>query len=155
MDIAMSEARYALDAGEVPVGCCILDKNSNLIAKASNNTNRSGNATEHCEMIVLRRILASKIDASKCVLYVTCEPCIMCVSALQECGIGKVVYGCPNPRFGGCGSVLTVHKGYGRFPPLQVEPGVMAKEAVEMLQEFYSTGNPRAPENKRKRPLKL
>lgn len=41
----MSEARYALDAGEVPVGCCILDKNSNLIAKASNNTNRSGNVS--------------------------------------------------------------------------------------------------------------
>ena len=51
---------------------------------------------------------------SRCELYVTCEPCIMCAGALSLLGFKRVIYGCPNDKFGGCGSVLDIHvKGCG------------------------------------------
>ena len=101
-----------------------------------------------------------------CTLYVTVEPCIMCASALVQINIGRVVYGCANERFGGCGSVLNVNvraaqdshpaapSGEGRkeeatssestaspqhFPCIG---GVRATEAIDALKQFYARGNP-------------
>ena len=81
----------------------------------------------------------------------------MCAAALKIVGIGRVVYGCANERFGGCGSVLSVHSSRSRDVPhtegtAEVEEGeghhydcvagVRAKEAVEVLKHFYARGNP-------------
>ncbi|CAI5505981.1 unnamed protein product, partial [Closterium sp. Naga37s-1] len=87
-------------------------------------------------------------------LFVTCEPCIMCAGALSLLGLTRVFYGCPNDRFGGCGSVLSVHaKGCRPCPPfssstvmagsqLQCEGGILASEAVDLFRRFYEQGNP-------------
>lgn len=80
-------------------------------------------------------------------LYVTCEPCIMCGAALSILKLKDVVYGCRNERFGGCGSVLSLHDGscgdfYSNY---NVESGLMASEAVDIFKQFYSRGNPNAP----------
>lgn len=87
-------------------------------------------------------------------LYVTVEPCIMCAGALSLLGLRKSYYGCPNDKFGGCGSVLQVHaRGCGgcggaeegRGVPFEAQGGLMAQEAVELLRLFYMVGNPTAP----------
>ncbi|XP_065618301.1 tRNA-specific adenosine deaminase TAD2-like isoform X1 [Quercus suber] len=88
---------------------------------------------------------------SNCYLYVTCEPCIMCAAALSILGIKEVCYGCANDKFGGCGSILSLH--LGSSEPLKSHGvpqgegfkctgGIMASEAVSLLRTFYEQGNP-------------
>jgi tRNA(Arg) A34 adenosine deaminase TadA len=91
-------------------------------------------------------------DLSKCCLYVTCEPCIMCAAALAQVQIGRVVFGCRNDKFGGCGSILHLHqdqepnhKGY------PIVSGILEQEAVTLLRSFYDRENFHAPDDKRKR----
>ena len=88
------------------------------------------------------------------VLYVNCEPCIMCASALHQKGVRTIFFGCPNPRFGGCGTVLDVFQvdkvtEAASERPLRLSSGHRASEAVELLKEFYKGENPNAPEEKR------
>ena len=72
----------------------------------------------------------------------------MCAGALKEIGIPKVVFGAYNQKFGGNGSVLSLHEGF-----YEVEGGVQADVAIQLLKDFYEKGNPSAPEEKRHRPL--
>ncbi|XVE68246.1 hypothetical protein DITRI_Ditri09bG0052900 [Diplodiscus trichospermus] len=119
MELAIHQAKLALESLEVPVGC-ILIKDGDVVASGRNRTTETRNATRHAEMEAIdvllekwRRDGLSKSEVSenfsKCVLYVTCEPCIMCAAALSILGIKEVYYGCVNEKFGGCGSILSLH----------------------------------------------
>ena len=112
----LSKARKALKVGEVPVGCIMIYKNE-VIGTGRNEVNRTKNATRHAEMVAIDRVklwcknerLVFEDVLHDCCLYVTVEPCIMCAAALRLLGIPKVVFGCANERFGGCGSILNIH----------------------------------------------
>ncbi|XP_040374357.1 tRNA-specific adenosine deaminase TAD2 isoform X3 [Rosa chinensis] len=120
MDLALQQAKLALDSLEVPVGCVIVE-DGKVIASGRNRTNETRNqATRHAEMEAIdtlleqwreKRLSTSEVAEifSKCNLYVTCEPCIMCAAALSIVGIKEVFYGCANDKFGGCGSILSLH----------------------------------------------
>ena len=162
MRAALEEAHAALLRSEVPVGCVIVRSHSSspsslhyretdIIAKGSNRTNVSGNATRHAEFEAIDKVLrlsscspcgaaagfppsyeetlgaAAKRGGTTrstetlekgpgcsvfrdCELFVTVEPCIMCAGALSQLGIKRVVFGAHNERFGGCGSVLSLHE---------------------------------------------
>lgn len=114
-----------------------------------------------------------------CDLYVTCEPCIMCAAALATVGIKRVVYGCRNDRFGGCGSILSLHlpeketdeeehdetttrinddtsvkngtDSHRGSLGYEVRAGVLEEEAIRLLRSFYDRENFHAPDDKRKR----
>ncbi|XP_058078999.1 tRNA-specific adenosine deaminase TAD2 isoform X3 [Magnolia sinica] len=132
-------------------------------------------ATRHAEMEAIDVLLEkwqkmglSQLEAaeifSRCDLYVTCEPCIMCAAALSILGIQAVYYGCANEKFGGCGSVLSLH---GCSPEqffsdsgkasqakgFRCTGGIMASEAVSLFRSFYDQGNPNAP--KPHRPVRI
>ncbi|DBA91452.1 TPA: tRNA(adenine34) deaminase [Trebouxia sp. C0004] len=113
---ALHQAEIALARQEVPIGCVFVLDNT-VIGVGSNMTNTTRNATRHAELEAIDQLLAASgntVDWSRCTLYVTCEPCIMCAGALASLGIGHVYYGCQNDRFGGCGSILSLHeKGCG------------------------------------------
>lgn len=70
----------------------------------------------------------------------------MCAAALAQVNIGKVFFGCRNPKFGGCGSILSLHD--GAYPTVE---GVLADPAVRLLKQFYHRENFNAPADKRKR----
>ena len=126
---ALAMSRAALENGEIPVGCVIVehrDVGCKIVAAGSNQTNASRNGTRHAEIVAVEslykaestsvledvvRVHGSKSRGvlSNCDLYVTCEPCIMCAAALSKLGIRKVYFGCHNDRFGGNGSILSVH----------------------------------------------
>ncbi|GFE52719.1 CMP dCMP zinc-binding [Babesia ovis] len=157
MAAAITEAREALERGEVAVGCVIVDKEQcSIVARAGNSTNQKHNSTWHCEFSAIETLFTlvpdGKVGAndrdslhafmSRYALFVTCEPCIMCATALHIVGLTDVYYGCHNEKFGGCGSVLSLHNGYGDFPPLHCREGIQADEAIQLLQAFYSSGNP-------------
>ena len=112
----LSKAREALKVGEVPVGCIMVYKNE-VIGTGRNEVNETKNATRHAEMVAIDQVklwcknerLSFEDVLRDCSLYVTVEPCIMCAAALRLLGIPKVVFGCANERFGGCGSILSIH----------------------------------------------
>ena len=156
MCAALELAQEAFDAREVPVGC-IFVKNDKKIAIGRNHVNETKNATRHAELVAIDEII---LNAEKGVnvkdifqdvtLYVTVEPCIMCTAALRNVNIGRVVYGCGNDRFGGCGSVLDVHTSDLGLPEFECLSGLYADKAVKLLQNFYKGENPNAPATKRK-----
>lgn len=92
---------------------------------------------------------------STCDLYVTCEPCIMCAAALARVGIRRVYFGCYNDKFGGCGSILKLHKPNAfaneQHTGYPIEGGILKDEAVTLLRSFYDGENFHAPHDKRKR----
>ncbi|PIK35542.1 putative tRNA-specific adenosine deaminase 2 [Apostichopus japonicus] len=154
-------ATTALQQGEVPVGCLLVHKGE-IIGRGKNGVNCSKNATRHAEMLAIEEALDwcknDNLDKdavfSETDLYVNVEPCVMCAGALRLLGIRRVVYGCQNERFGGCGSILNVasdqRSGHGQ-PIIQCVPGVFADTSVQLLKEFYKGQNPNAPNPKIKR----
>lgn len=116
--------------------------------------------TRHAEMIAIDSVLLQEDAAGRganfesCVLYVTCEPCIMCAGALSLLNFQKVIYGCANDTFGGNGSILSIHDMpcgncgtimSGKGSTYSSIGGLLKEEAIKLLQEFYVTGNPKAP----------
>lgn len=156
MEIALAEARLALAEGEVPVGCVVVSAEGRLVAKGRNATHRTGDATAHAELVAFRcmqKYYAPDDDSlTELTLYVTCEPCIMCAAAIIQTKLfSKVIFGCANSRFGGCGSVrpLELNANISNLPAVQ--SGVRADEALELLVRFYNTQNPYAPKPKPRR----
>ena len=93
----------------MPVGCIIVS-DGQVIAESHNLTVAKKNATTHCEINCMRALAEKGIGSFEgCTLYVTVEPCIMCAYALHLAKISRVVYGCDNDKFGGNGSILSLH----------------------------------------------
>ncbi|CAF0947227.1 unnamed protein product [Adineta ricciae] len=154
---ALKHARSALDKQEVPIGCVIVHNDSKIIAFGQNEPVRLQNATRHAEMCALDSLFAeydlttTRQLLSESVLYVTCEPCMMCAGALRLSGMTQVVYGCSNDRFGGCGSVLNIAEDVmPGLLPLQCTSGVEGEEAMRLLKTFYMNTNTNAPQPKDK-----
>nr|ACR38381.1 unknown [Zea mays] len=167
MELALEQAKFALDNLEVPVGCVIVE-DGKVISSGSNKTNATRNATRHAEMeaidVLLREWQSMGLDQPQvaekfagCDLYVTCEPCIMCATALSIIGIREVYFGCANDKFGGCGSIMSLHNGAASSSDelsgsqastpkgFKCTGGIMAEEAVALFRCFYEQGNPNAP----------
>ncbi|WVR08930.1 hypothetical protein IAU60_005989 [Kwoniella sp. DSM 27419] len=149
---AINMAEEALCNDEVPVGCVFV-KDGQAIARARNRTNEWRNATLHAELEAIDHLLPNHpAPLSSITLYVTVEPCVMCASALRQVGIGRVVYGCGNDRFGGCGSVLNINSSdrLNSHPGYIAEGGHYREEAIMLLRRFYMSQNPNAPKPKAK-----
>ena len=153
---AMVLAQQAYEEIEVPVGCVFVIGDE-IVASGFNQTNVTHNGTRHAEVVALDKwLMSSPPPAPELIrdleLFVTVEPCIMCAGVLRQLGIKRVVFGCGNDRFGGCGSVLSLHND---MPNRQFEcrSGLLGAEAIALLQTFYERGNVLAPEAKRQRPL--
>jgi tRNA(Arg) A34 adenosine deaminase TadA len=121
MQQAFEQGEEALAVAEVPVGC-VLVADGAVLAVGRNYVNEKKNATRHAEMEAVDRVIAAhglehaQELLRRTELYVTCEPCIMCASALAQLGVPRIWFGCRNDRFGGCGTVLD---SYG----LSLQPG--------------------------------
>lgn len=155
MDDAFVQARQALAAGEVPVGCVFVYQNA-IIARGGNQVNATKNATRHAEFVCIDQVL--EYCAEKQLLpgdvfphisvVVTVEPCIMCSAALHDLQVKEIIYGCANDRFGGKTVVDVPHVvDYS----LSIKGGVQAEEAMDLLKDFYKGENPSAPVAKNKR----
>ncbi|KRY35504.1 tRNA-specific adenosine deaminase 2 [Trichinella spiralis] len=155
---AFTLARKALSIGEVPVGCVLLYENV-IIGRGHNRVNFYKNACRHAEMEAFdEAFLWCKANCFsfndvflKTTLFVTCEPCMMCAALICKMQLKRVVYGCPNDRFGGFGSVLDVKETFGHTFPSEIVANYRKDESVKLLQIFYESGNPNAPEPKAKR----
>ena len=137
MEIALSEARDAATEGEIPVGAVIV-KDGEVIASAHNNREATGDATGHAEVLAIReacRVLGGW-HLDKCTLYVTLEPCPMCMGAIVNARVGRVVFGAKDAKAGACGSVIDLRSYPLNHKPL-VESGFMSEESLSLLSDFF------------------
>jgi len=149
MNVSLGLAKEALDVGEVPVGCVFVDNDGSILASGRNTVNETKNATRHAEINCMDTIVKAGLlgRLSNVTIVVTVEPCIMCAAMLINVGCTNIIYGCANDRFGGCGTVLAVPG----LEKCQIQSGLYANLAMDLLKQFYKGQNPNAPENKVKK----
>ena len=139
MNLAILEAKKAADIDEVPVGAVIVDKNNNVIGYGYNCPVSSNDPTSHAEINAMR--MASKvlnnyrlIDTT---LYVTIEPCIMCMGAIIHARIKRVVFGAKDPKWGAAGSLYTMadDKRLNHHP--ETVSGICEEKTKQLIKSFF------------------
>jgi tRNA(adenine34) deaminase len=140
MKIAISEANIAKNKGEIPVGA-VLIHNGMLIAKAHNQPILNNDPTAHAEIEVLRRAGKKQKNyrLSGTTLYVTLEPCAMCLGALMHARIERIVFGASDPKTGVCGSSVDLTSEAFFNHKIKVYGGVLEKENKVILQSFFKS----------------
>ena len=138
MEAALAEARKAADAGEVPIGAVAVQEGA-IIARGQNRVLRDNDPTAHAEIVALRAAAAAlgNYRLNGCTLYVTLEPCAMCSGAMIHARIDSLVFAATDPKAGACGSVLSVINHPKLNHQMQVEQGILADEAAELLRSFF------------------
>jgi len=138
MEKALELAGKAEAAGEVPVGA-VLVKDNQLIAEGWNQPISSHDSTSHAEIMAIRSA-GQKLQNYRLVgttMYVTLEPCTMCVGAMIHARIAKVVYAASEPRTGALGGAFNLLQANQHNHVFTVESGVLAEESKLMLQDFF------------------
>ena len=138
MRTALSEARKAAEAGEVPIGAVIVH-NGAIIAHGQNSVIRTTDPTAHAEIVALRHAAAllGNYRLNGCTLYVTLEPCAMCAGAMIHARIDRLVYCAADLKAGACGSVLSVVNHPQLNHRIQVAQGILAEQCGELLRVFF------------------
>ncbi len=138
MRAALEEARAALAEGELPVGCAIV-RGGEIIARAHNERERSGDPTAHAEVLAIRRA-AGRLGGWRlngCTLYVTLEPCPMCAGAISQSRLSRLVYGASDPAQGCAGSVYRIPEDPAFSHFCASDGGVLADECRALLEAFF------------------
>jgi tRNA(adenine34) deaminase len=138
MRTALSEARKAAEAGEVPIGAVVVHDGA-IIAHGQNSVIRTSDPTAHAEIVAMRHAAAmlGNYRLNGCTLYVTLEPCAMCAGAMIHARIDRLVYGAADPKAGACGSVLSVLNHPQLNHQMKVEQGVLGEQCGELLRVFF------------------
>jgi tRNA(adenine34) deaminase len=138
MKMALKEAERAGQRGEVPVGA-ILVKGDRVLAKDHNRCIELSDPTAHAEILVLRK--AGKVlrnyRLNNTMMYVTAEPCAMCVSAMIHGRISRLVFGTLEPKFGAVESKFRLLNDNGLNHRVTVDRGILGKECAEILKSFF------------------
>ena len=136
---ALALAGQAAAAGEVPVGA-VLVKDGRIIGRGYNRPISSHDPTAHAEIVALRDAAQAEGNyrLPGCELYVTLEPCAMCVGAMVHARLGRVVFGATDPKTGACGSIVDLPaiahwNHHGVF-----SGGVLAEECGSVLRRFFA-----------------
>ncbi len=137
MRLALEEARCALHLGEVPIGA-VLAHDQEVIASGFNQPIHAVDPTGHAEIIAMRKA-AREIGNYRLqglTLYVTVEPCMMCVGAIVQARVGSLIYGAPEPKFGAVESLFDLNE--IRIPHrLSIVSGVLERDCKKILQDFF------------------
>ncbi len=135
---ALGLAETAKSLGEVPVGAVIVLEDD-LIAEGYNCPIASCDPTAHAEIVALRKAAEAlgNYRLPETVLYVTLEPCVMCLGAIVHARVQKLVYGAPDPLRGAAGSALALHQAQFLNHRLEVTGGVLAEECSHLLKGFF------------------
>lgn len=139
IELALQEAQAAYDIGEVPVGALVVSAQGEILGRGYNRTIIDHDPTAHAEIVALRNA-ARRLENYRLpgiTVYVTLEPCVMCIGAMLHARLARVVFGAYDPKTGACGSVLDV----GAVPKLNhhtsVTGGVLAEPCGDLLRRFF------------------
>ncbi len=139
MALALEQARQAVSLGEVPVGAVLLDADGRLLSVGANRTVCDHDPTQHAEIVALRaatrKVGNYRLPGAS--LFVTLEPCMMCLGALMHARLSRVVWAAADPKTGVCGSVESLHLHPTLNHHTRVTGGLMADEAAQALRDFF------------------
>lgn len=138
MRAALAQARIAADAGEVPVGAVVV-VNGEVIASGHNRSVSDADPCGHAEVLALRAAArkTGNYRLSNATLVVTLEPCIMCVGAIAQARISRVVFGAYDDKAGALGSVVDLSDSKALNHRFEINGGVLADESATLLREFF------------------
>jgi len=139
MRLALREAAKAAERGEVPVGAVIVDRDGNVLGRGANSPISKCDPTAHAEIVALRKAAkkSGNYRLTGTTLYATVEPCAMCLGALIQARVGRLIYGADDPKAGAVHSII-------RFPiektnhRLEIRRGVLAEECGRILKDFFA-----------------
>jgi len=138
MDDALSEARAADEAGEVPVGCVVV-REGKIIARAANRTLRDRDPTAHAEMLAIRQA-ATALGSERltdCDLYVTLEPCAMCAGAMAHARVRRLTYGAGDPKAGAVEHGVRLFDSPNTHHHPEIISGIGEQRASALLKAFF------------------
>ena len=138
MRAALDQARQGLAAGEVPIGAALV-VGDRVVARAFNQPIAACDPTAHAEVLVLREAARElrNYRLTEATVYVTVEPCLMCVGALVQARVREVVYGTAEPKTGALVSTTRALDVPGLNHRFAVSGGVLEAECREILQRFF------------------
>ena len=137
---ALALAQYAQDRGEVPVGAVVVFEGS-VIGEGFNQPISSNDPTAHAEIMALRDAAKRRGNyrLSGATLYVTIEPCQMCVGAMIHARIARVVYGTPEPKAGAIESAMRAHEHPSLNHRMEAVGGLLEAECRQVMQAFFKS----------------
>ena len=138
---ALEEARGAGRSGEVPVGAVLVSEAGKIIARGANMTLAACDPTAHAEIVALRKAarLKGNYRLLNTTLYVTIEPCVMCMGAIVHARIATLVYGAEDPRWGAAGSLYDFAADTRLNHRPNVIGGIEADQARALMQGFFKS----------------
>lgn len=139
MRAALDEAQAARDLGEVPVGAVVV-LDGEIVGRGRNQPIGSHDPTAHAEIVAMRQAAArlGNYRLTGATLYVTIEPCLMCVGAMVHARIARLVYGAPEPKAGAVMSTMRAHEHPALNHRIEVSGGVLETECREIVQQFFA-----------------
>lgn len=139
MSEALKEATLAFEKGEVPVGAVISTPSGEIIARAHNLVELENFAGAHAEVLAIKAA-SSNLQSwrlTECTLYVTLEPCPLCISLCVLSRIKRIVFGCSDPRMGACGSLFDLSQHPSLPHHLDIQGGILEDECRNILETFF------------------
>ncbi len=139
MRVALALARQAELSGEVPVGAIVV-KDGAIIGRGSNAPISRHDPSAHAELLALREAAQhlGNYRLIGCELFVTLEPCVMCVGAMFHARIARMVFGASDFKTGACGSVLNLFAEQRLNHHAEMTAGVLAEECGQVLSDFFA-----------------
>lgn len=139
MQLALAEARNAAERGEVPVGCAVVF-GDRVLARAGNCTISACDPSAHAEIVALRAAAKAlgnyRLNGAS--VYVSVEPCAMCAGAMIQARVGRLIYGCDDPKAGAVHSCFEIFSYPALNHRVDVIGGVLAEECREVMQTFFA-----------------
>jgi tRNA(adenine34) deaminase len=139
MTLALKEAEKAGQINEVPVGAVLVAKNGTILSSSYNQVIFKNDATAHAEILALRQA-SDKINNYRLIdttLYVTLEPCLMCMGAIIHARISVLVFGANDPKWGAAGSLYNLAQDIRLNHQVEIISGICETECVALLQNFF------------------
>jgi tRNA(adenine34) deaminase len=137
---AMSLAHRAESEGEVPVGAVVV-RGGEIVGEGWNRNIALNDPSAHAEIVALRDAgqKSKNYRLPGCVLYVTLEPCAMCVGAMVHARLDRVIFGATDPKTGALGGAYSLPTAHSHNHVLECQGGLMANDASELLKTFFRT----------------
>ncbi len=139
MKLALTEAKKAREKAEVPIGAVLVSQGGDILAASHNQTISLNDPTAHAEILVLREAAhqAQNYRLLNTILYVTIEPCVMCMGALVHARISQLFYGAGDPKWGGAGSLYDLAGDTRLNHQIEVIGGILEHECRALMQDFF------------------
>ena len=138
MQTALREAEAAAAAGEIPVGAVVVSRDT-IIGSGQNRSIRDNDPSAHAEVVALREacLAQSNYRLTDATMFVTLEPCAMCMGALVQARVSRVVFGAYDPKAGAVGSAVDLSDSPAFNHRFDVMGGVLADDCGDVLQDFF------------------